>query len=258
MKTLFLTTLLVCWGAFSFSAPISIEENCSFVTSETLTLAQQLLYTLPEGMWRGTTRDGKEAAIQFTDSGEAYWFTFGRRGITDFQDYQWFVYAPTAETAVLELQKENGQATYAFEVKAECQSISLYNLQTGAQLVLGHDPASSEASLLEMKEMLDGKWENNTYPFDIKGIDGAYLKYRFYGTGKMERLCGTPEQTIRAVGEWHLSNDGQLLIMTFDDDATVIAEIKHLDMDELVLTHVLACEDERFATGRKDFFFNVQ
>lgn len=255
MKTLLLSTLLVCLGVNVFSSTLPKEE-CSFVVSETLTLAEQLLVTLPEGMWRGETREGSEAALQFEPSGKAYWLSFGREGLSGLEHYDWSVYAPTPGTAVLELHGENGKISYVFEVEAQCESISLDNLYTGARLRLNHDHGRSPAAVNSMKKMLDGRWENNTYPFEIRDIEGAYLKYRFFAGGRMERLCGSAEKNIRAAGDWELSNDGRHIIMSFDDGSTVVAEVKHLDLDELVLTHVLSCEDQRFATGRRDFFFN--
>ncbi|MCB0571831.1 MAG: hypothetical protein KDC66_18820 [Phaeodactylibacter sp.] len=255
MKTLLLSTLLVCLGANAISSTLP-TENCAFVVSETLTLADQLVYTLPDGMWRGDARNGIETVIQFEPSGKAFWFAYGKEGLSGLNRYQWVVYGPSTETAMLELRDENGRTAYTFEVEAQCQSISLDNLRTGALLKLNHDQGCPEANLEGMERMLNGKWENNTYPFEIKGIEGAYLKYRFFENGKLERLCGSADKNIHAGGQWQLANDGRHVVMSFEDGSTVVAEIKHLDMDELVLSHVLACEDQRFATREKDFFFN--
>jgi hypothetical protein len=253
MKTLIITILI--WTSLTGFPPGEPSKACTFTAPETLHLAEQLTHLLPEGMWRGKMANGKEAAFQFQPSGEALWFTYGSRGLENLEGYIWHISSLSKASAMLELYAKNGAKAYSFEVEGDCQSLVLEDKGSG-KTVLRHEHGSPEVQLERLRAALSGSWENTIYPFDIKDLEGAYLKYRFYDTGKMERLCGASGQMIKDRGEWTLSNDGKHLIMQFEDGTKAVAEIKHLDIDEMVLTHVLACTDQRFATGLKDFFFN--
>ncbi len=255
MKTFIISTLLLC--SLSLALPqAAFSKACTFTASETLHLAEQLTHILPEGMWRGKMQNGKEAAFQFQYSGEVFWFTHGKAGLEAFDDYYWHISPLGQESALLELYSKHGNKAYAFELGGDCQNLVMEDNDNRAKTVLRHENGQPEFNLDRMRAQLSGSWENTIYPFELKGIEGAYLKYRFYGTGKMERVCGATGQVINDRGDWALSNDGQHLIMRFEDGTNAVAEIKHLDIDEMVLTHVLSCQDQRFTTGMKDFFFN--
>lgn len=257
MKTLTLSMLMACYS-FVFSAFASADSSCAFDTNENLTLTTQLNRALPDGIWAGNTQNGQEAVLQFHPSGTADWFSYNGKGLMGYQDYTWSVTPVNEEEARLELTASDFSKTLAFQVETDCQSLKLADLGQGVVLALEHESADSKAQRSQKESMLAARWENTTYPFDLQSMEGAYLKYNFLKNGRFERTLGCASRNIKDAGEWWLAKDGQHLVMRMDSGETTVAEIKYLELDEMVLKHVLNCEDKDFATGDKDFFFNRQ
>lgn len=257
MKTLMLSALTVCIGLV-FSAFATGDTSCAFNLNGNLTLSAQLYQALPDGVWVGAAKGGKEAVLQFHASGKADWFTYGRNGLSDYREFTWSVQSLGDDEARLELSDRDGRRQLSFEVEPACQGMTLTENGKGIFLSLEHETPTSIAEYRQKENLLAGKWENTTYPFDLKSMEGAYLKYAFYKSGKFERMLGCADRNIKESGQWWLAKDGQHLVMRLDDGQTTVAEVKYLEMDELVLQHVLACDDKDFNTGEKDFFFNRQ
>ncbi len=249
--------LLACATLTVWASDIP-NSSCTFGLNENLTASTQLIRALPDGQWRGELRNGEKVVLQFYASGQAEWFTFGRKGLHHHQAYRWAVLPFTAAQAALELADRNSGSTLQFTVKTNCQSIELTEKGGPLFLELFHEPNDNEETLSRMKKLLTGKWENTTYPFDLPSIDGAYLKYSFQNNGQFSRSLGSSSQALQEQGQWKLSKDGKHLILNFENGLTALAEVKYLEMDELVLKHVLSCEDKSFTTALKDFFFNRQ
>ena len=257
MKNLILGMLLACLS-FAFSAFATADSSCAFDVNENLTLTTQLQRALPDGLWAGSTQSGQKAILQFRTSGTADWFTFDSNGLTAYQDFAWSVTPVNEDEARLELTATDYSTYFIFQVETACQSLKLTSLNRDMALSLEHESSDSKAQRSQKENMLSGKWENTTYPFDIQSMEGAYLKYNFYNNGRFERLLGCRKQNIKDAGDWWLAKDGQHLVMRLDSGETTVAEIKYLELDEMVLQHILNCEDRSFATGDKDFFFNRQ
>lgn len=257
MKTLALSVLMACFS-YVFSASSSADSSCAFDLDEDLTLATQLYRALPDGIWTGLMQDGSEAVLQFHASGKADWFTYGKNGLSGFDGFTWAVRPLNEDEARLELVNRDNSKQLSFAVEIACQSMELAEASNGISLFLKHGSSASNAAYRKKETLLAGKWENTTYPFDLKSIEGAYLKYTFHKNGKFERMLGCADRNIRESGQWWLAKEGQHLVMRLDNGETTVAEIKHVEMDELVLKHILYCEDKAFTTGERDFFFNRQ
>ena len=257
MKNLILGMLLACFS-FALFASATVDSSCAFDINQNLTLTTQLQRALPDGIWAGKTQNGQEAILQFRTSGTVDWFTFSRNGLTGYQDYIWMVTPVSENEARLELTASDHSRRFIFQVETACQSLKLTSFNQGIALSLEHESSDSKARRNQKENMLAGKWENTTYPFDMKSIEGAYLKYSFHNNGRFERMLGCANQYIKDAGEWWLAKDGQHLVMRLDSGETTVAEIKYLELDEMVLQHILNCEDKSFATGDRDFFFNRQ
>lgn len=257
MKTLTFSMLLACFG-FVYSAFASADSSCAFDLNENLTLTTQLHNALPAGIWVGNTEDGREAVLQFHHSGTADWFTFEGERMSAYEAYSWAVISIGEDEAKLELTARDHTKHLAFQVKTGCYSLMLADTFKGISLNLEYESTDSNARHSQKENMLAGRWENNTYPFDLESIEGAYLKYNFGKNGRFERLLGCANRNRKEAGEWWLAKDGQHLVMRLDSGETTVAEIKYLEMDEMVLHHVLTCEERDFTTGDRDFFFNRQ
>lgn len=255
MKTLTYSMLLACFS-FAYSAFASGDSSCAFNLNENLTLTTRLYQALPEGMWVGNTQDGRKAMLQFHTSGAADWFTFDGKGMSAYKDFTWAVRSVNDDEAKLELTAAGGSGNFVFQVETGCHNLTLTDSSEDIALTLEYESADSRAR--QKENILAGRWENNTYPFDLGPLEGAYLKYNFDKNGRFLRMLGCANRNIKEAGEWRLANDGQHLVMRFDSGETTVAEIKYLELDEMVLHHVLNCEDSDFATGDRDFFFNRQ
>ena len=257
MKTLIIGTFLACFG-LTFSVSASPDTSCAFDLNENLTLTTQLHKALPGGIWSSDAPVGQEIVLQFYDSGTADWFTYNTNGLCAYKGYSWSVIPVNENEVRLELSARDNSRHLTFEVEIACHSITLTDRAEGLSLALKYESTGTDAQHHNKEQILAGKWENTTYPFDLRSIEGAYLKYSFHNNGRFDRLLGCAGRNIKESGEWWLAKDGQHLVMRLDNGETTIAEIKYLELDEMVLHHVLSCEDRNFATGDKDFFFNRQ
>lgn len=257
MKTLTLSMLLVCL-TIVFSGFASADSSCAFELNANLTLSNQLYRALPDGMWAGKAQDGHDVVLQFHPSGTADWFTSNGSSLSGYQNYSWAVLPVGEEDARLELTANDEAGRLTFQVETACQTLKLTGLHSGIALTLEHETAESKARHRQKERLLAAKWENTTYPFDLTSMEGAYLKYNFRTDGRFERLLGCTSRNLQEAGDWWLAKDGEHLVMQFDTGETTVAKIKYLEMDEMVLQHVLHCEDQSFVTGDKDFFFNRQ
>ena len=257
MKTLTLSMLLACF-IIVFSGFASADTSCAFDLNTNLTLSNQLHRALPDGVWAGKAQNGRDVVLQFHPSGTADWFTADGSNLSGYQNFSWAVLPVNEEEAKLELAAIGQFSHHTFQVKTDCQTLKLTDLHSGMSLTLKHETAESKARHNQKETLLAAKWENTTYPFDLKSMEGAYLKYSFLPNGRFERRLGCASRNIRESGEWWLAKDGQHLVMRFDRGETTVAKIKYLEMDEMVLQHVLNCEDKSFVTSEKNFFFNRQ
>ena len=257
MKTLMPSMLLACLS-FVFPALAEVDSSCAFNLDDNLTLTTQLQRALPNGKWVSDMQNGQETVLQFHTSGTADWFTFNENGLSGYKNFTWTVTPLGDDQAQLVLAARDYSQRLVFEVKPACQSLKLTEVHNGFALTLEHESAESKARRTQKESILAASWENTTYPFDLKSMDGAYLKYCFHSNGRFERMLGDSRQNIKSNGEWWLDKDGQHLVMRFESGETTVAEIKYLELDEMVLQHVLNCENRDFATGNKDFFFNRQ
>lgn len=257
MKTLTFGMLLACFS-FIFSAFATADTSCAFDLNENLTLTHQLYRSLPDGVWTAETQNGQKAVLQFHPSGTADWFTSNAKGLSGYKDFTWAVIPISEEEARLELTANDHSESFTFEVEPACQSLKLSEPDRGFFLRLEHETAESKAVRSQKETLLAARWENTTYPFDLKSMEGAYLKYNFQKNGRFERMLGCASRNIKEAGDWWLAKDGLHLVMRLDNGETTVAEIKYLEMDEMVLKHVLNCEERDFATGDRDFFFNRQ
>lgn len=115
---------------------------------------------------------------------------------------------------------------------------------------------------------LIGSWEHFLQPFslvsaDAKGqtncepVEGAYLKLTFRKDGIYKRIMNNGRIKLEESGHWELSPDGNTLFLHAAKGNEIQAlQIKHLQMDELVLEHALQSAQVNFCIDQQDFFFN--
>ncbi len=122
-------------------------------------------------------------------------------------------------------------------------------------------------SLRVSKAIIVGRWENSldAVEADINGksISGGFLKYIFRENGTYSKVLGGAEVSIEEAGRWEVSEDGKQLLMYSTQmlngqlhTVTEVANIKYLQMDEMVLEQHLRVADEQFSSEKRDFYFN--
>ena len=110
------------------------------------------------------------------------------------------------------------------------------------------------------------------YPFEIatasksennfgQEIEGAFLYYEFREDGTYIKAFGSNNEKVEETGKWNLSDNGSILFLHPSNDCQAQSQqvnIKHLQLDELVLEQSLNTRNTNFCTGLKDFYFNKQ
>jgi len=262
MKTLTFGLWLACISMLHAQLNAK-SSDCTFGIQGESSPASQISANLPSGLWTGYNQSGEEVSLQFFESGLAHWFTHCReRSEKKARLFNWECQtSQNPEGTDLVLWDWSTGQKMIFEVETDCSSIQLESKNRTRALELSYKAPASERRLNHLKRVIAGGWENTTYPFDYKPqeasqLEEAYLKYRFLPDGRFERQIGNQAKNIKESGSWMIAKDGAHLILTFEDGSVSVGEIKYLEMDEMVLQHLVSCQDATFNTIRKDFYFN--
>lgn len=232
----------------SASPPEVPESSCI--------VAPVLTQRLPGGSWQGQDTAGEAITVIFYRNGLAQWSHAGASSAS-VELYDWQAIAGNEGCAFLKLtDKQSGQAsTYVVDLVSN----QLQLVADGAsKVVLKQVKVEKE---YERRRMLNGSWGNTTYPFEVSrerapDMKKAFLQYRFSEDGSFVRQLGNQKREIQEEGTYLVSDDNDYVLLLFDNGCITVVALKYLQLDELVLQHVLRCEDPAFSTGRKDFYFN--
>jgi len=138
------------------------------------------------------------------------------------------------------------------------QTLSIFSDSGEVSAPAKRDPMTEKAA--QMHAALAGKWENTMYPFDentSKLVENAFLSYNFRIDGSYVKTLGGAKKCIEEHGRWEVTPDGsEILLFSADGLAPQTIRIKYIQADELVLEHALKCDEQRFCTKQKSFYFN--
>jgi hypothetical protein len=251
MKTLFLTTLYL-----GFSIAVLASVDPSLPKPESCLVAPVLAKHLPNGIWSGTNADGQKLSIVFYENGVAQW-NEGNGQAPKVALYDWEVIPGVGGCAFLQMTDQASGAAYSYAVDVECNQIQLIATNFSSHSLQQVKAGNAE----QRRQLLSGAWGNTTYPFDVSrrkapDMEDAYLQYQFFKDGSFVRKLGNRNRQLEETGTYLVSDDGHYVLLQFDEGCITVVALKYLQLDELVLQHVLRCEDPVFATGRKDFYFN--
>jgi hypothetical protein len=255
MKTLTLSLWLACIGMVHAQLNAKTTD-CTFGEAAEREIAHQISANLPSGIWSGFNQHGQRVTLEFLDNGLVQWFTQCDGKSASSRLYSWECRpSPYADASLLLTDWKTGAPT-TFDVKADCNVLTIISSTSRIELAF-EDPAS-KAEMLRMARLLTGNWENTIFPFDFEPADmeGAYLNYRFNENGRFVRKIGNRQRQIEEHGSWTIAKDAKHLILSFDNGKATVAELKYVRVDELVIHHLLSCQDEVFNTVEKDFYFN--
>lgn len=255
MKTLTLSLWLACIGMVHAQLNAMTNE-CTFGDTSGGETAYQVSANLPTGIWSGTNQHGQQVSLQFLDNGLVQWFMHCGDQSVSSRLFSWECQpSPYADASLLLTDWKTGQPII-FDVEANCNVLTIISSENRIELRL--KDAAPKAEMKRVTQQLTGKWENTTFPFDFEPADmeGAYLNYHFNSNGRFVRKIGNRQRQIEEHGSWAIAKDAKHLILSFDNGKATVAQLKYVRVDELVIHHLLSCQDETFNTVEKDFYFN--
>lgn len=258
MKTLTLSLWLACIGMVH--AQLNAKPiDCTFDTSFENSSANQISTSLSTGIWQGHDQSGHSITLHFFENGTVQWLTHHSDRRASSRLFNWECLPDYQSDALLVLSDWQSGEPMIFSTEAHCNALSIS--AAGCQLELGYTKSASKADIQRTTQLLTGNWENTTYPFDFDpedktALQEAYLNYCFMPDGRFVREIGNSERQIKERGSWVVAKDGEHLIMSFDNGKATVAQLKYVRVDELVIHHLLSCQDEAFNTVEKNFFFN--
>lgn len=249
MKTLITITLNVGLALSLLASSPPQEYSCI--------VAPILTHRLPAGVWTGENQHQEPVQILFHENGLAQRLPSNPASVEPLL-YEWAAIPGPAGCASLQLTDLKQGTTITFTVNAACNTLNLSNSAHALQWTLTQEAGERPA---QRQRTLQGTWGNTTYPFkaNLQGqpdMKGAYLQYEFEPNGHFVRRLGNQQRQVEEQGRYILSPDSQHIILQFENGCTTVAALKYLQFDELVVQHILRCEDPVFSTGNKDFYFN--
>jgi len=255
MKTLTLSLWLACIGMVQAQLNAKTTD-CTFGQAAESSIAYQISANLPTGIWSGKNEHGQQVTLQFLDNDLVQWFTHCDGKSANSRLFSWECRpSPYADASLLLTDWKTGQPI-TFDVEADCNVLTI--MSSTSRIALTFEASASEAEMERTAQLLTGNWENTTFPFDFEPADmeGAYLTYRFNPNGRFVRKIGNRQRQVEEHGSWAVAKDAKHLILSFDNGKATVAQLKYVRVDELVIHHLLSCQDEAFNTVEKDFFFN--
>jgi hypothetical protein len=258
MKILTLSLWLACIGMVHAQLNAKTDK-CCFGTPVESSTASQISANLPTGIWKGHNQCGQTVSLHFFEEGLVQWLIQRKGEKMHSRLFNWKCLPDHQADAMLVLtDRQSGQPLF-FSVEGNCNALAIQGAD--CKLQLEYKKAASTAELQRTKQLLTGNWENTTYPFDFDpkdkaALQEAYLTYRFLPNGRFERKIGNRDRQVEERGRWLLAKDGKHVVLSFDDGKATVAQLKYVRVDELVIHHLLSCQDETFNTVEKDFFFN--
>ena len=72
--------------------------------------------------------------------------------------------------------------------------------------------------------------------------------------GQFEKRLSNASHSCKRTGQWRLAKDGKHLIIKMEDGSVVVAMLKYLNIDELVLSHVYEFGTYFFRRRSRCFF----
>jgi hypothetical protein len=232
-----------------------IPAACAF--QHNTDVVDQLTNALPCGIWETKQTQEEQIALHFYDTGEVDWFTFSSSELTKLENFTWEVQA-YFDIPILYLS--NHEKTLSFELSGDCYYLLLDERDGSTSLQLNHKATSPKNTQKAKLNQLQGSWENNSHAIavdnpEVEKSSIGYLKYRFMPSGQFEKRLSNASYSSKRTGQWRLAKDGKHLIIRMEDGSVVVAMLKYLNMDELVLSHVYEF-GRASSIGIQDVFFN--
>lgn len=161
-----------------------------------------------------------------------------------------------------------------YRIEKEGNTLKWIDEKTNLAVKTDSTPLDKTDRIVKIHKDLVGTWSSSIYPStvidDLSGEEGrsiisADFKYFLNADGTFNKVISInrkQESTIN--GLWQLSEDGEQLILHLQKKdctyETMVADIKLLTMDELVLGQALATTDleKELCRKKKTFFYNKQ
>lgn len=161
-----------------------------------------------------------------------------------------------------------------YRIEKDGNSLKWIDDKTNITIKIDSTPLDKTEKIVKIHNSLVGSWSSSVYPStvieDLSGEEGrsiisADFKYFLKADGTFSKVISInrkQESTIN--GMWQLSEDGTQLILHLQKKdctyETMVADIKLLTMDELVLGQALATTDleRELCRKKKTFFYNKQ
>ncbi|MEM8525648.1 MAG: hypothetical protein AAGG68_13485 [Bacteroidota bacterium] len=188
------------------------------------------------------------------------------------------------ESSIWQLEQQN-QSIYlkmatsvcgelVYRLEREGTTLRWIDEKTNLKIKVDSTALEENDKVVEVHRNLIGTWSSSIYPSAViddlsdeegRSIMSADFKYLLRADGTFSKVISiNRKKTSSLNGLWQLSENGEELILhlrkkdcTYE---TIVADIKLLTMDELVLGQALATSDleKQLCKEKKTFFYNKQ
>ena len=161
-----------------------------------------------------------------------------------------------------------------YRIEKDGNSLKWIDEKTNITVKIDSTPLAKTDKIVKIHNILVGTWSSSIYPSTViddlsggkeRSIISADFKYFLNADGTFSKVISiNREQESTINGMWQLSENGaQIILHLQKKDCTyeiMVADIKLLTMDELVLGQALATTDleKELCRKKKTFFYNKQ
>ncbi|MEN0049114.1 MAG: hypothetical protein AAF806_18795 [Bacteroidota bacterium] len=161
-----------------------------------------------------------------------------------------------------------------YRIEKEGNTLKWIDEKTNLAIKVNSTPLDKTDRIVKIYNDLVGTWSSSIYPSTVidnlsdgegHSIISADFKYFLNEDGTFSKRISINRKQESAIGGiWQLSEDGEKLILHLQKKdctyETVVADIKLLTMDEMVLGQSLATTDleKQLCREKKTFFYNKQ
>ncbi|MEL6718244.1 MAG: hypothetical protein AAFP82_05975 [Bacteroidota bacterium] len=161
-----------------------------------------------------------------------------------------------------------------YRIEKDGNSLRWIDAKTNLSVRVSSTPLEKNARFMKVHKDLVGTWNSSIYTSTIidnlsdeegGSILSADFKYALKADGTFENTISINRKKKSTVyGVWQLSEDAEQLILHFQKKdctyETIVADIRLLTMDELVLGKALVTSDleKQLCREKKTFFYNKQ
>ncbi|MCF8238338.1 MAG: hypothetical protein K9I85_09310 [Saprospiraceae bacterium] len=275
MKKMFLITLMMLIVATTFASTPGLDCREAYTKNPELAEKARVYTDLVESNWQINWQNGqgKAGQIIFHDFGAADQILANGDGTFVYHQSQWTLeeYNNALFLVISHLNGDN--QTNMYRVFQTCDGIDLTDIGSLERLSFKFVGKKGNASVDHMSQNLTGEWISSGYAFDqattmddcgtFQPMHDAFLQYSFRGDGTFARALGNKGMTLREIGFWDITDDGQFLLMHVKDASgnqilrTDVAELIHMQDGSFTLRQALVNKDKNdlFCTQVKEFGF---